>query len=183
MVETERAQRRRSGAALVKLLVWIVVGFGAYGGYKLMGVNAVENNIERAVDEMFGKVDHETSHDAIKHTIVRKLAVASIELDPENIRVETERLPGERRVEVVVEHPVQIRFLGSERILTADVHASRSIPVDEALLARQAERQQRVDAYWGEVREAMDDCREKWGRGNCTLSEVPGTDFGVVRDF
>ena len=183
MVEAHHAQRRISGAATVKLLVWVVVFLGVYGAYKLMGVNSVENNIERAVDEMFGRVDHDTSHDVIKHTIVRRVAVASIELDPENIRVETERRPGERLIEVEVAHPVAIGFLGSEQVLTADVRASRVIPVDEALLARQAEHQRQADAYIEEVREALDNCRKKYGRGNCTLTEAPATEFGVVRNF
>ena len=183
MVDVHLAQRRISGAASVKLLVWVILFFAVYGGYKLMGVSSVEGNIERAVDEMFGKVDHATNHDAIKHIIIRRVAVASIELDPENIRVETERRPGEFRVDVEVAHPVSISFLGSERVLTADVHATQVIPVDEAALARQAEHQQRVDEHWGEVRQAMDDCREKWGRGNCTLSETPGPEFELVRDF
>jgi hypothetical protein len=183
MVGARRAQRRLSGAVSVKLLVWIVVFFGVYGAYKLMGVNSVENNIERAVDEMFGKVDHDTSHDVIKHTIVRRVAVASIELDPESIRVKTERRPGERLIEVEVAHPVAISFLGSQQVLTADVRASRAIPVDEAMLARQAEHQRQADQYIEEVREALDDCRKQYGRGNCTLSETPATEFGVVRNF
>jgi hypothetical protein len=29
----------------------------------------------------------------------------------------------------------------------------------------------------------MDDCRKKCGRGNCTLSEAPAAEFGVVRNF
>lgn len=183
MVGTRRAQRRLSGAALVKLLVWSVVFFGAYSAYKLLGVNSVESNIEHAVDEMFGKVKLNTSHDAIKHLIIRRVAVASIELDPENIRVETERRPGEFLVEVEVEHPVTISFLGSEKVLTADVHVTRAIPVDEVALARQAKSRARVDEHWSEVREAMDECTEKWGRGNCTLSEVPGAGLGLVKDF
>ena len=64
-----------------------------------------------------------------------------------------------------------------------DVHATRVIPIDEAALARQAQHQRRVDEHWGEVREALDDCREKGARGNCTLSETPGAEFGLVRDF
>jgi hypothetical protein len=183
MLGTRRAQRRLSGAASVKLLVWIVIFFGAYSAYKFMGVQSVESNIERAVEEMFGKVSHDTSHDLIKHAIIRRVAVASIELDPESIRVETQRRTGERLVEVEVAHPVTISFLGSEQVLTANVHATRSIRVDEVALARQEAHQQRVDEHWDEVRDAMDDCREKWGRGNCQLSEVPSADFEVVRDF
>ena len=183
MLDAQRAQRRISGAASVKLLVWIVVIFAAYSGYKLMGVNSVEGNIERAVDEMFGKVDHSTSHDAIKQLIIRRVAVASIEIAPESIQVETERRPGEILVEVAVAHPVNISFLGTEQVLTADAHASRVIPVDEAALAHQAEQQRRVDDHWEEVRGAMADCREKWGDRNCTFTETPGTEFGVVRDF
>jgi hypothetical protein len=49
--------------------------------------------------------------------------------------------------------------------------------------AREAERQRRVEEQWEEVRAAMDDCMEKWGRGNGTLSETPTAEFGVVRDF
>ena len=182
MVGTHRAQRRLSGAALVKLLVWFVVFFGAYSAYKFIGVSSVENTIEHAVDEMFGKVKLDTSHDAIKHLIIRRVAVASIELDPENIRVKTERRPGELLVEVEVEHPVTISFLGSEKVLTADVYLAHAIPVNEAALARRTERRERVTEHWDEVREAMDECGEKWGQG-CTLTELPGTEFGVVRDF
>jgi len=65
----------------------------------------------------------------------------------------------------------------------ADVHATRATPVDEAALARQAQHQRRVDEHWREVREALHDCREKWGRGNCTLTETPRAEFGLVRDF
>ena len=183
MMGTRRAQRRLSGAALVKLLVWAVVFFGAYSAFKFMGVNSVENNIEHAVDDMIGKIKLDTSHDSIKHLIIRQVAVASIELDPENIRVETERRTGELLVDIEVEHPVTVSFLGSPKVFTADVHVTRAIPVDEAALARQAKRRERVDEHWVEVRDALSDCKEKRGPGNCKLSEIPGAKFGVVRDF
>ena len=50
-------------------------------------------------------------------------------------------------------------------------------------LARQAEHQRQADAYIAEVREALDDCREKYGRGNCQLIETPSTEFGFSRNF
>ena len=183
MMGTQGTQRRLSGGASVKLLVWVVVFFGAYSAFKLMGVNSVETTIERAVDEMLGKVKLDTSHDAIKHLIIRRVAVASIDLDPESIQVETERRTGELRVEVEVAHPVTISFLGSERVLTADVHVTGAIPIDEAALARQAKHKRRQDEHWTEVREALSECTAKWGRGNCTLSDVPGEEFGLVRDY
>ncbi len=183
MVGASHEQRRLSGGASVKLLVWIVVFFGAYGAYKVMGVHSVEKTIERAVVEICGKVDHNTTHKWIKHNIVRTVNVASISLDPENIRVKTERRPGERLVEVEVAHPVTVSLLGSERVFTASVKASQVVPINEALVAREAEHKRQAEAYIEEVREALDDCREKYGRGNCNLTETPSTEFGVVRNF
>ncbi len=183
MINTRRAQRRLAGAALVKLLVWFVVFFAAYSAYKMIGVSAVESNIERAVDEIVGKVKIDTSHDSIKHNIIRRVAVASIELDPESIRVVTERRTGELLVEVEVAHPVTIQFLGSDKVLTADVRVTRTIPVDEVALARQEKRKERVAEHWSEVRDSLSECTRKWGRGNCTLSEHSGPEFEIVRDY
>ena len=183
MLDARHAQRRLSGAASVKLLVWIVIFLGVYSAYKFMGVSTVESNIERAVDEMFGKIDHDTSHDAIKQNIIRRVAVASIEIDPQHIQVKTERRPGERLVEVAVAHPLAISFLGSEQVLTADVHASRVLHVDEAALARQAADKRRGEEHWQEVRSTMAECREKWGPRACTYSETPSAEYGIVRDF
>ncbi len=183
MLDARYAQRRLSGAASVKLLVWIVIFLGVYSAYKFMGVSSVESNIERAVDEMFGKISHDTSHDAIKQNIIRRVAVASIEIDPQDIQVRTERRQGERLVEVAVAHPLTISFLGSEQVLTADVQASRVLHVNEVALARHAEDKRRSDEHWDEVRSTLDECTEKWGRGNCTLSETPSADYGIVRDF
>ena len=183
MLDARHAQRRISGAASVKLLAWILIFFGVYGAYKFMGVSSVESNIERAVDETFGKISHDTSHDAIKQNIIRRVAVASIEIDPQDIQVKTERRQGERLVEVAVAHPLTVSFLGSEQVFTAGVHATRVLHVNEGALARQAEDKRRSNEHWEEVRGAMDECTEKWGRGNCTLSETPSAENAIVRDF
>jgi hypothetical protein len=170
-----------------KALVWIVILFAVYSGYKLFPAHLVESRIERAVDVGIQQIDHRATDAMIRSQIVKRANAASVPLGEEHIQIQRETHHGERIVHVDVDFPISVAYLGSEITIHGDARATRSIKVDEAALARRAERErERVEAVRSmqerdaerseRLMEAMAECEEKWGKGGCQKIELPGGD-------
>jgi len=183
-MRTDRGLRRRGGFSSAKLLVWALLGFGAYTGFQLLPVACAGGNLERAVANALQTVDHTSTDNAIRRQIAKHAGVSSLEVDPAWVRVERESHPGRRIVHVSVDMPVPVSWLG-ERTFHREVRATRAIAVDEEALAREAARrreyeaeQKRLRARAAEreerVQEALAECEEIHGEGNCVRMELPG---------
>lgn len=188
--------RDRRGASTVKFIVWVLVIFAVYSGYKFMGVTFAANRVERAVQNAITGIALDSEESAIQQRVANKGSVAPVTLAPENVRVVKEKRPGQRIIHVDLTLPIPVDYLGSERIFTRSLQVTRVISVDEAALARQEQRErQRMAAYEAQqaeagrfhrkVQSALEDCEDKWGKGNCTVTEMGtgGSQNSIVKMY
>ena len=193
MSETPAAprERRRSGLSMLGCIVWGLIILGIYSAWKfapvLLNKGRIERNVEYAMQNM---APHSTEED-MQLRIVTKGSGGSIQLDAENVSVVKETQPGQRIFHVAIEFPNTVRYLGSDRIAKSRLRMTRVIEVDEVTLARQQEyerqrkaaseaRQRKARAFAAQVEDAHDECEEKWGKGNCTVSESYGGDSNSI---
>jgi hypothetical protein len=180
------------GSVPLKPLVWILILFTAYTGYKFISVPFTKGRVERAVENALSDVSHEASSDGIRKRIVRSASISSISLEEGDIEVGREKLPGERIIRVDIAYPVTVNYLGADRTIHTDVHVTKVIHVDEAREARRLEarrkEQARIDAKVGKAREhvgrlkdALSECEEKHGKGNCRVFETSGGRPGEIQ--
>ena len=193
MSETPAALRKRrsSGLGLLGCIVWGLIVLGIYSAWKfspvLLNKGRIERNAEYAIQNMS---PHSTEED-MQLRIVTKGSGGSIQLDAENVSVVKETQPGQRIFHVAIEFPNTVRYLGSDRIAKSRVQLIHVIEVDEVALARQQEyerqrkaayeaEQRKARAFADKVQDAYDECQDKWGKGNCTVSETYGGDSNSI---
>ncbi|HEY5657536.1 MAG TPA: hypothetical protein VIY27_07075 [Myxococcota bacterium] len=188
-------ERRRSGLGLLGCIVWALVALGIYSAWKFTPAYLNEGRIERNVEHAIRNMPATSTEDDMLLRIVTRGSAGSIQLDAERVSVVKETLPGQRIFHIAIEFPNRVRYLGSERTLTNRVQLTRVMEVDEIALARQREyererqaayeaEQRRAQAFADEVQAAYEECEEKWGRGNCAVSETHGGDSdSIVRMY
>ena len=172
---------------MTKFVVWIVLFFGVYSGYKFLPVFFAKGRVERAIETVLDDTRHDAAEGAIRHMIARRAVVYGDEIDKESIQVDRETREGERIFHVAINYPTTVSYLGSERTVTSEIRTTRVMRVDEAKLARAAETKRKRDEeeedWRREMQGAWDECEEKHGQGNCTYSEIPGAGRKIVKDF
>ena len=105
---------------------------------------------------------------------------------------ETCRAPFRQRTfHIAVDYPNTVRYLGSDRIAKSRLRMTYVLEVDEVALARQLEYERqrkaaieaderKAQAFANKVQDAYEECEEKWGKGNCTMSESYGGDSNRI---
>ena len=184
-------ERRRSGLGVLGCIVWGLIILGIYSAWKfapvLLNKGRIERNVEYAMQNM---APHSTEED-MQLRIVTKGSGGSIQLDAESVSVVKETQPGQRIFHVAIEFPNTVRYLGSDRIAKSRVRLTHVIEVDEVALARQQEyerqhkaayeaEQRKAQAFADEVQDAYDECEDKWGKGNCAVSETYSRDSNSI---
>jgi hypothetical protein len=182
------------GAAALKAIVWILIVLGAYSGYKFAGFHFAKGRVERVVEKALDQVRHDTPDDGVRHRIIRQASASSISLELGDIQVGRESHPGERVIHVDVAYPIKVSYLGSDRTVKTGVHVSRSIQVDEAALARKEAARRRENEvndakraaageHVGRLKDALSECEEKHGKGNCRVIETGGGKPGEIQKW
>lgn len=187
MSETPAAprERRRSGLGVLGCIVWALIGLGFYSAWKFAPVLFNKGRIERRVEYALQNMPPRSTEEDMQLRILSKGSGSSIPLDAENVSVVKETQPGQRIFHIAIEFPNTVRYLGSDRIARSRVQLTHVIEVDEVALARQQEyerqrkaayeaEQRKARAFADEVHDAYDECQDKWGKGNCTVSETYG---------
>jgi hypothetical protein len=183
--------RRRSGLGVVGCIVWALIILGGYSAWKFMPVLLNKGRVERNIEYALQNMSQGSTEEDMQLRIVTKASAGSIELDAENVSVVKETEPGKRIFHIAVEFPNSVRYLGADRIVNSRVKLTHVIEVDEAALARQQEyerkrmaayeaEQRKARAFAGKVDAAYEECEEKWGKGNCTLSETYGGESNSI---
>jgi len=193
MSETHPAprERRRSGLTVVGCIVWALIALGIYSAWKFAPVLFNKGRIERNVEYALQNMSPLATEEDMRLRIVNKGSGGSIQLDAENVSVVKETQPGQRIFHIAIEFPNTVRYLGSDRIARSRVQLTHVIEVDEVALARQQEyerqhraayeaEQRKARAFADEVHAAYDECQDKWGKGNCTVSETYGGDSNEI---
>jgi hypothetical protein len=172
-------------------IVWGLIVLGIYSAWKFAPVLLNKGRIERNVEYALQNMSPHSSEQDVQLRIVTKGSGGSIQLDAENVSVVKETQPGQRIFHIAVEFPNTVRYLGSDRIARSRVQLTHLIEVDEVALARQQEyerqrkavyeaKQRKAQTFADEVQEAYDECQEKWGKGNCTVSETYSGDSNSI---
>jgi hypothetical protein len=193
MSETAAAprERRRSGLGVLGCIVWALIGLGIYSAWKFAPVLFNEGRIERRVEYALQNMPPRSTEEDMQLRILSKGSGSSIPLDAENVSVVKETQPGQRIFHIAIEFPNTVRYLGSDRIARSRVQLTHVTEVDEGALAREQEyerqrkaayeaEQRKARAFADEVHAAYDECQEKWGKGNCTVSETYGRDSNEI---
>jgi hypothetical protein len=186
------SDRSCRGAVGLKPLVYVVILFAVYTGYKFMSVPFSKGRVERVVVTALDGIAHRASDDGIRKRIIRRAEASSVSLAPGDIQVGREKLPGERVIHIDIAYPVTVRYLGGDRTIETDVHVTKVIEVDEAAEARRADAERReraeIDAkvaaageHVGRLKGALSECEQKHGKGNCMVMEMPGGSPGEIR--
>jgi hypothetical protein len=184
----------RNQSGFVKYVVMILILFGAYSGYKLLGISFASARMERAVQSALEEIDHKMSDDGIRMRIVRSASVSSLEVQKEEIAIDREKRHGERVINVRLDYPVTVSYLGADRTFHTDVDVTRVIPVDEAaealreqrMRAQEADQQRKMDIaaeHVGRLKDALSECEAKHGKGNCRVSEGFGGRPGEIQKW
>jgi len=166
-----------------KVLLVILV-FAGYTGSKFISVPFAKSQMQHAVDGVLGDIDKETSDKSIMIRLIRRASSAEVPIDEEQIEVTRETRPGERIIHVDVRNPLMVSYLGAEWTVDGDVRGTKTIKVNEAAEARQAERLRSAEArrlkerafaaeHSKKVEEAWFECEALHGKGNCRLSGNP----------
>jgi hypothetical protein len=174
--------------------VYVLILFAAYTGYKLLGVQLSKGRVERVVQTALSDISHDASDRGIQMRIVRGAKASSVSLEEGDIVVGREKLPGERIIHVDIAYPVTFSYLGGDRTIDTDVHVTQVIQVDEAAEARRAEARRReqeaIDAkvaaageHVGRLKDALSECEEKHGKGNCRVMETSGGEPGEIQKW
>jgi hypothetical protein len=180
MERAPQSDRNCRGAVGLKPLVYVVILFAVYTGYKFMSVPFSKGRVERVVV------------DGIRKRIIRRAEASSVSLAPGDIQVGREKLPGERVIHIDIAYPVTVRYLGGDRTIETDVHVTKVIEVDEAAEARRADAERRerheINAkvaaaaeHVGRLKGALSECEQKHGKGNCRVMEMPGGSPGEIQ--
>jgi len=193
MSETPIARRecRRSGLGVLGCIVWALIFLGLYSAWKFAPVLLNKGRIERRIEHALQNMPPHSTEEEMQLRIVTKGSGSSMPLDAENVSVFKETQPGQRIFHISVEFPNTVRYLGSDRIAKSRVQLTHVIEVDEVALARQQEHERRrmaaneaeqrkAQAFADKVQGAYDECQEKWGEGNCTVSETYGGDSNSI---
>ena len=186
-----RRERHRSGLGVLGCIVWTLIVLGLYSAWKFAPVLFNKGRIERSAEYALQNMPPHSTEEDMQLRILTKGSGSSIQLDEENVSVVKETQPGQRIFHISVEFPNTVRYLGSDRIAKSRVQLTHVIEVDEVALARQQEHErQRMATYEAEQRKARafadrvqgayDECQEKWGKGNCTVSETYGGDSNSI---
>ena len=168
----------------MKYVIWGLIIFGLYSGYKFLPVLMTRSSISHAVQAEMAGVTDDMTDDMIVKRLVRSAKVASIELDPARITVWRERRQGERQIRVDIEHPVAIQYLGSERHVMSHITVDEVVPVDEVAEARRLARKQRDQdrierihaanaVRRDKLNAALAECERETG-GACEITGGPG---------
>ena len=174
-----------------KYVVWVLILFGIYSGYKGLSVSLVKSEMKNAVESVLEDVSHGTTDKSIRTRLLRRTASASLPVSEGNITIRRESRTGERILHIDVEYPVTINYLGSERTLESDLHVTKVVKVNEAAEARRAEKlrreEERRQNYQAFAREhsrklepLWNECEAKHGKGNCRLEAWPGKGPGEI---
>lgn len=186
-----RRERRRSGLGVLGCIVWALIFLGIYSAWKFAPVLLNKGRIERRVEHALQNMPPHSTEEEMQLRIVTKGSGSSMPLDAENVSVFKETQPGQRIFHISVEFPNTVRYLGSDRIAKSRVQLTHVIEVDEVALARQQEHerqrmaaneaeQRKAQAFADKVQSTYDECQEKWGVGNCTVSETYGGDSNSI---
>ena len=175
----------------MKYVVWGLLLFAGYSAWAYLPVLSTKSAISRAIEGAAPEMHEELSDEALVRRVVRRARVASLELDPDAIEVWIERRPGQRIVNVEVEHPVTFSYLGARTVM-AHVSHSEIVPVDEGAevrrLAQQQRREDRIEhlhevnqAIQAKKRDAIERCERKTG-GPCEITGSFGGGPGMAYD-
>ena len=129
-------RNRQQGGASVKLIVWVLIGFGAYSAYSFFPATMARSQLEGAVQNVLDHGNHNLADAAILNKALRAAASMKIPLTEDDIRIRHERADGERTLHVEFEFPFGVSYLGSERSVMRQVHAEKTFKVNEAEEAR-----------------------------------------------
>ena len=193
MSETHPAprERRRSGLGLLGCIVWGLIILGIYSAWQFAPVLLNKGRIERNVEHALQHMSPQSTEEDIQLRTVNKASAGSIQLDAENVSVVKETHPGQRIFHIAIDYPNTVRYLGSDRIAKSRLRMTYALEVDEVALARQQEyerqrkaaieaEERKAQAFANEVQDAYEECEERWGRGNCTISEGYGGDSNSI---
>ena len=181
---TSNPKRRGSaGLALLKPLVWIVIGFACYSGFSLRSVWSARTALTHVVQKTIEDTPHHLGDKVLAGRIVRNAKVARMTLDPGLVAVVSERPHGEHVVHIDIERSISIQFLGAERNFDVGMHTTEVVKIDEAAEAARLKREQKyadwqrgnVEKRDEQIREAREKCERKHGVGNCEIVLPPGT--------
>ena len=165
--------------------------FAGYSAWAYLPVMSAKSSISRAIQGAAPEMHEEFSDEVLVTRVLRRAKVASLELDPERIEVWIERRPGERIVNVSVEHPVEISYLGTRTVM-AQVTRQEIVPVDEGAEARRMAQKQRNEeriehlhevnqAIQAKKRDAIERCERETG-GPCEITGSFGYGTGMAYD-
>ncbi len=143
----------------MKYVVWALILFAGYSGWKLLPIAMTKGAVARAVESELGGINDGMSNEQLRKRIIRSANVASVKLDPEKIWIERERHTGERIFRIDIEVPITYDYLGSERTSISMVHVDQAVPVDEAAEARRVAAKKRFDDRVGRINAANDKLR------------------------
>ncbi len=163
----------------MKYVVWGVLLFAGYSAWAYLPILSAKSAISRAIEGAAPEMHEEFSDGALVARVLRRAKVASIELDPDAVEVWIERRPGQRIVNVEVDHPVTISYLGARTVM-AHVSSSEIVPVDEGAEARRLAQKQRREerlehlhevnqALQARTRDAIERCERATG-GPCEIT-------------
>jgi hypothetical protein len=123
----------------MKQLVFLLVLFGLYTGYKFAPSYFTTGQVEGAIENVLRNSSHTTTDDTFRTKVVRIASENSIPLEERDIQIRRGSSHGERVVEIDFEYPYTVSYLGSERSFVKDVSLAHAFQVDEAAEARSAQ--------------------------------------------
>ena len=148
--------RRQAGSGTVKLIVWVLIGFGLYSGHSFFPATMAHSQLEGAVQNVLKHGNHNLSDAVLRAKALVASESMSVSLSEEEIRVRRESGEGERTIHVEFEFPVTVSYLGSERTVMRRVHAVETFEVNEAeearIVAERKEERRRNEASHAKTR-------------------------------
>jgi len=176
---------------MLGITVWALLALGLYSGFKFFPVVLTKGRIERRVVSSVQNMGHDSTEEQMRLRVVTKGSSKSIQLLEEHVDVVRESEHGKRIFHIDVTHPSTVRYLGSDHTVTSRIQFTHVIVVDEVALARQKEyervrreeyevEQARARAFARQVDDARAECEEKWGVGNCSVTESYGGDSNHI---
>jgi hypothetical protein len=186
-----KEQRHRAGLGLLGASIWVLVILCLYTGWTFFPVVLNKGRVERSIEYSLQGMAHSSTEEDIRQRVVTKGSSPSIQLADEDILVIREVEHGRRTFHVDVTFPQVVRYLGSDRTVTSHLQLTHVIEVDEVALAREQEyerkrmaeyeaQQVKARAFARKVEAAHAECEEKWGKGNCTVTETYGGDSNSI---
>jgi len=163
--------RRQGGFIGGKLIGCVVVCFALYSGCAYFPAYMKQQQLEGAIQNVLDHGNHKLQDDVIQNKAMFAVESMELPLTSDMIQVRRERSEGVREIHVEFEMPVTVSYLGSDRVVTRQVHVEKAYEVDETTEARlvaQREEKRRRDAESERILQADRQAHMKSMKDACT---------------